>query len=94
MYQLNEMAIPLVWTMHDVHPMTGGCHYLHGCSEYKNVCRDCPQMRNNKHGYPELFLRLKKKYLPKSLVVVSPSRWLAKCASESAVFSGHRIEII
>ena len=27
-------AFPLVWTLHDMHPFTGGCHYDRGCGRF------------------------------------------------------------
>jgi Glycosyltransferase len=33
---------PIVWTMHDMHPFTGGCHYSHGCTRFEDRCGSCP----------------------------------------------------
>lgn len=35
---------PLVWTLHDMNLMTGGCHYSDGCFKYSEKCQDCPQV--------------------------------------------------
>lgn len=35
---------PIVWTLHDMYPFTGGCHYDHGCGKYVSGCGSCPQL--------------------------------------------------
>lgn len=35
---------PIVITVHDYHMMYGGCHYLEGCKNYVNNCKNCPQI--------------------------------------------------
>ncbi|MGH8059278.1 MAG: glycosyl transferase family 1, partial [Candidatus Entotheonellia bacterium] len=35
---------PIVWTLHDMHPFTGGCHYAGDCLKYERSCGDCPQL--------------------------------------------------
>ena len=41
---LAQFQQPLVWTLHDMWPMTGGCHYSHGCDRYQKACGRCPQL--------------------------------------------------
>lgn len=36
-----------VWTLHDLAPLTGGCHYFWDCSQFQRACMDCPQTRLN-----------------------------------------------
>lgn len=31
-----------VWTIHDMAPLTGGCHYSLGCIKYQSGCDRCP----------------------------------------------------
>jgi len=94
MVALEKMGKGLVWTLHDQHPMTGNCHYAHGCNKYEIDCNKCPQMKENRYNFSYNFLRERISYIPKSLVVVSPSQWLADCAKKSAVFRNHRVEVI
>lgn len=35
---------PVVWTHHDLHGITGGCHYPKGCQNWKTGCVQCPQL--------------------------------------------------
>lgn len=94
MQRLAYMGKKLVWTLHDQNPMTGGCHYDHGCTEYFYNCDNCPQMKKNPYNITQAALLTKIKYMPPNMVIVSPSKWLADCAKKSQVFRNHRVEVI
>jgi glycosyltransferase involved in cell wall biosynthesis len=85
---------PVVWTLHDQNPFSGGCHYSAGCLGYERDCRDCPQLRDRSQQLPALVLAAKKRLWRGGMTVVAPSRWLAACARNSALFSGLRVEVI
>ncbi len=36
--------VPIVWTAHDMAPLTGGCHYDRGCERFTDNCGRCPQL--------------------------------------------------
>lgn len=91
---MTQMGKPVIWTLHDQNLMTGACHYTHGCEEYKKECSFCPQLKNNPFNITQTILEAKRRYLPKNVVIVTPSQWLADCARESTVLKGHRIEVI
>ena len=91
---LANLGKPLVWTMHDMNPFTGGCHYTAGCENYQTDCRNCPQLIDTFDNFPAKVLAAKKRHWPENIILVSPSRWLAECARNSAVFKNHRIEVI
>lgn len=86
---------PVVWTMHDQWPFTGGCHYTAGCDKFRMDCFRCPQLAEDKFELAAAILKDKLDYFKgTSLTIVSPSRWLAECAKESTVFRSQRIETI
>lgn len=35
---------PVVWTLHDMNPFTGGCHHDRGCGRFREACGGCPQL--------------------------------------------------
>lgn len=90
----NEMGKKLVWTFHDRNPMTGGCHCTYGCTGYERDCDQCPEMVDNPYNISKGLLAIKKRYIPNSVAVVTPSQWMADCARKSAIFRNHRIEVI
>lgn len=42
--RLTRTHAPIVWTLHDMLPLTGGCHYDDGCAKYLERCGACPQL--------------------------------------------------
>ena len=34
----------IVWTLHDMNPFTGGCHYAVDCARFHRQCGQCPQL--------------------------------------------------
>ncbi|WP_420420234.1 glycosyltransferase [Pacificispira sp.] len=98
---VEDIDVPVVWTMRDMWPFTGGCHYTSGCSRYAVGCGRCPQLRSDdpedlSHG----IARRKARALQRSnLWLVPISDWLADRARESRVltdglFAEERIKVI
>lgn len=85
---------PVVWTLHDENPFTGGCHYSAGCEGFLSNCEQCPQLPEKLNKLPQLVLLAKKSSWQKNLTIVTPSRWLASRAQSSALFRHVRIEVI
>lgn len=82
----------VVWFLHDMWPMTGGCHHSLGCSGYTNKCADCPQLRFFKSlALIQQSRKIKKWSTMTNLIIASPSKWLADCAMKSSVFRGLKI---
>ena len=65
---LSKIDKPIVWTIRDTWPMTGGCHvsdFLE-CDHYKSGCGNCKQLNSNRSfDLTKFILNRKKKYLPK-----------------------------
>jgi glycosyltransferase involved in cell wall biosynthesis len=91
---LLESGKPVVWTLHDMNPFSGGCHYSAGCLGYRRDCLDCPQLGENPLQLPAKILQVKRKLWRRNLTIVTPSRWLAECARQSSVFRDFRVEVI
>ncbi len=93
---IAKLAQPLIWTLHDMWPFTGGCHYDKDCSQYVESCGACPQLGSNKNCDLSRWIWQRKSntWRDKQITIVSPSVWLAKCASSSSLFRNRRIEVI
>jgi glycosyltransferase involved in cell wall biosynthesis len=87
---------PVVWTLHDMWPFTGGCHYNQNCNNYINSCGACPQLGSKKNLDLSRWIWQRKWQAWKNtcLTVVTPSTWLAKCARSSSLFQNQSIEMI
>ena len=81
--------IPLVWTLHDMWALTGGCAYSFDCHKYLELCSgDCPELKNLRgveFGVEKEWHRRHDFYRMNKhrLVFVSPSQWLADEARRS-----------
>ena len=85
---------PVVWTMHDLWPATGICHYARGCNRYASACGNCPLLphKGSKNDLSaKIFRRKKELYHRGAISFVTCSRWLEKQAKGSGLFVGQRI---
>ncbi|UPW20064.1 glycosyltransferase [Agarivorans sp. TSD2052] len=94
--KLANSGKPIVWTLHDERPFTGGCHYTNGCYEFStNTCRNCIQLKDNSHRLAHKVLKDKITALKNAdLTIVTPSKWLGEQAKKSELFGKHRVEVI
>jgi glycosyltransferase involved in cell wall biosynthesis len=79
-------AKPVVWTLHDLEPLTGGCHFPAGCEGYVADCAHCPQLARDPFQITATTLRDKKTlWSGVRPTFVAPSRYVAERARSSAV---------
>jgi glycosyltransferase involved in cell wall biosynthesis len=68
----------LIWTIHDMEPMTGGCHYSIECKNFEKSCENCPAV--NKIFIPKINkIKKSKDFIHSSLekiTYVFPTKWL------------------
>lgn len=93
---LSKIEKPIVWTLHDMWPFTGGCHYSQTCQKYESSCGDCPQLGSNKEIdlSRRIWHRKVSAWRDINLTVVTPSQWLASCAKASSLFNCSRVQVI
>jgi glycosyltransferase involved in cell wall biosynthesis len=93
---LARLKQPLIWTLHDMWPFTGGCHYDQECGRYRESCGACPQLSSRKDSDLSRWVWRRKSTAWRSLnlTVVAPSQWLAQQARASSLFKDRRIEVI
>ncbi len=79
---------PIVWTVHDMNPLTGGCHYSSGCERFKLGCGHCPQLvKSSANDESAISFQTKRKSLRnKNLTIVAPSQWMLNLARSTDVF--------
>jgi glycosyltransferase involved in cell wall biosynthesis len=77
---------PVVWTLHDLGPLTGGCHFPAGCEHYTDTCSHCPQLARDPFGITATTLRDKKaQWQGSRLTFIAPSRSMEAFARRSAL---------
>lgn len=98
--RLLKLGKPVIWFMHDMWPLTGGCHYSFECTKYMTHCGACNMFHDhaghNKMrdlSYIQHQRKLSKWGKYPNLIIVAPSHWLARCAQHSALFGSLRIHV-
>ena len=83
---------PIVWTLHDMNPFTGGCHHSDNCQLFQTSCQSCPQIRNpGQHDISTEIFDIKRTALAqKNLHIVTPSRWMEERVRASKILGSAR----
>lgn len=94
---LAKLNIPVVWTLHDTWPFTGGCHTVGQCEKYQSKCGECPALNssNSTDLSTLLFHRKKQAYNNiKNMTIVGVSRWISELARTSSLLGNRKIATI
>lgn len=86
---LIRLNKPVVWTLHDMWPFTGGCHHSGNCNNYQQQCGNCMFLKKPyPHDLSYRIWRRKQAFLSHAdnLVIITCSRWMYECASKSSLF--------
>jgi len=95
--EISKINAPIVWSLHDMSPFTGGCHYDQNCGLYKERCGSCKVLASNNTNdlSRKIFNRKINAYSKiKSLSIVATSRWIGRCAKESFLFKDIDVSVI
>ncbi len=93
---LARLRRPVVWTLHDMWPFTGGCHYDDGCGRFREACGACPVLgsANDADLSRRVWQRKHDSWQDVPIVVVATSNWIADMARASSLFRNQQIEVI
>jgi glycosyltransferase involved in cell wall biosynthesis len=87
-FRLIPCHTPIVWSLHDFEPITGGCIYPGECAGWETSCAKCPQLR------PGLSWRTRRNHRIKSALFgkrrinfVCNSTWTLEQANKSSLIS-------
>jgi glycosyltransferase involved in cell wall biosynthesis len=89
-------SIPIVWTIHDMSPLAGGCFTDFGCDQFYRGCHHCPLLKvpfDRILPRGEL-LRRKKALEGRSLYAVGNSRFTTGLLEKSLLFESAKITTI
>lgn len=91
--KIFESGKPVVWTLHDMWPVTGICHHARSCEKYMSQCSHCPLLyRGHRLDLSYRVFRQKQKlYKDRTLTFVGCSQWLENLARQSALTQGHTV---
>lgn len=93
---LGRIKKPTIWTLHDMWPFTGGCHYDDGCGKFKSQCGQCPSIYSDRqYDVSSWVLNRKiKSWINWDVTIVATSKWLSDQASASSLFAKRDIRVI
>ena len=92
--QLLGLNKPVVWTLHDMWPFTGGCHYPGPSDRFMEQCGNChflknPHPRDMSHTGWQRKEALYKRH--KNITFVACSNWMREKAQKSSLLQGFEV---
>lgn len=84
--QIAEIGKPVIFFMHDMWSITGGCHHSFTCEKYTSHCHNCqmfPYEKERDRSYKEFEKKIGLYTRFNNLSFVCPSKWLYDCAIKS-----------
>lgn len=95
--KLHRMGKKIVWTLHDMWPMTGICHHSYGCDRYKAECGDCPYLHSA--ASPDdlshrVWAKKRELYSEVPIRFVTVSHWLQQLSQASSLMGNQNVTTI
>jgi len=89
---LASIKKPIVWTCHDLWPISGGCHLSYDCQNFQEACGNCQFMKNpSVHDLSNTLHQQKADlYINLNLSFVSPSAWMNQNVANSSLGKNHK----
>ena len=96
MRSLSRIKTPIIWSVQDMWPFTGGCHYDEDCGKYKQNCGKCPVLGSSFDWDLSRYVWNQKRRALSGLDVslIAPSRWIEGCIKQSSLFSNRPVHLI
>lgn len=93
---IPRLPAPVAWTLHDLWPITGGCHVPPDCTKYRTGCGSCPVL--DSHSATDLSRSVwrwkERAWEGFDPTLVVPSRWVELAARSSPLMGGSDIAVI
>ena len=90
---LLRLKKPIFWSLHDIWPITGGCHYSDGCQAYESYCAKCPSL-NSRFNFDLSWFQFKMKervFAKANITFIGLSTWITEVASSSKLTSTNKV---
>lgn len=94
--RLTRRGYPVVWTLRDMWPLTGGCHYSNGCEKFLTQCGACHQL-GTQSPYDLSTWQWRRKHRAwrnAEVTYVAMSNWMADYAKRSPLTFENEVAII
>lgn len=95
MQQIASLNIPVVWTIRDTWPITGGCHFFADCQQWKIGCKDCQEFRPPFQALARYQWKKKERLYPKlNPHIVVLSKQFENIINGSPLLNGYKHTLI
>ena len=96
MEKLFKLGKPVVWSLHDSNPFTGGCHVRYDCQHYEISCGRCPALHSSSsNDWSHRTWKAKSRaYGQGRITWVAPSTWMGKSVRKASLAKGNDVEVI
>ena len=94
---VGKLSVPAVWTLHDMWPFTGGCHYSGKCLKYRKSCEVCPKIKpffGASSVTSWVHYRKRKHWGTRKAYAITPSAWMKNLALTSSLLADAEIRHI
>lgn len=94
---IGQIKQPIVWTLQDMWPFTGGCHYTGMCNRFTATCGKCPMLHSGKQddlSHRVLNRKINSWQAKNNVVLTAPSNWMAQEIKSSAVFHDRKVLVV
>lgn len=96
---LADHQIPVVWTLDDMNPLTGGCHFDDCCGRFREECGSCPQLgsadpNDLSHRVWRRKLDVLSHINPSRLHIVATNRWMEDMVKRSSLLNRFPLTVI
>jgi glycosyltransferase involved in cell wall biosynthesis len=93
--KILRLGKPVFWFMHDMFPITGGCHHSFDCNFYYDGCYNCQYSKSHFSIASWQYKKKQKIYKQyDNLFFISPSKWLCHCAQNGKATKNKHIYYI
>ena len=92
-----KTSTKFIWTIHDMWPFTGGCHFAGSCKNFISSCHTCPQVNLGFKSFVSKEFEKKSlhlQYIKDLLTLVYPSEYIAKKGRQSKILSDFKSVVI
>ncbi len=89
--KLLQLGKPVVWTMHDMWPLTGVCHHSDDCMRFMQNCGSCNLLHSRRDKDLSSLVLSKKRdiYSQRTINFVGCSEWIKNKTSKGSLAQGH-----
>lgn len=92
---IKNIKSPLVISLYDMWPFTGGCHYDNFCGKFIQNCGECPLLSSQKKDLTSKVIYLKQRaYQGRNITFVSPSTEMTAQAKKSFLLKNESVVTI